>query len=255
MIDFTDTHAVRQLRPFLAAHRGGVIKGDAPECSLPAIRLAAEQGYRMVELDAQESKDGEPVMFHDRTLTRMCGVNEEIRELTSDEIRKIPYRASEQLIATLDEGLALCRSLNLWVMLDIKVSETTPSTEVFFDRISILLKQHALTRSTVTISMHPLAEKHLAGQLQFTVTGDEVRQVQEGTSVSLKQKFWFGLPEDLPSSLVPRLQQCGALVIPAINTFRYPLHAERELARKDVERLLEADVDGFQIDSVYRDLF
>ena len=222
MIELTDTNAVRQLRPFLAAHRRGVIKADAAECSLAAIRLATEQGYRMVELDAQESKDGEPVRFHDRTLTRMCGVNEEIRGLTSDRIRKIPYRTSTQLIATLDEGLALCRALNLWVMLDTKVNETTPSTEGFFDRISNLLKLHCLTRATITISMHPLAEMHLTGQLHFRVTENEVRKVEEGTSVSLKQKFWFGLPEDLPSSLVPRLQQCGALVILAINTFRYP---------------------------------
>ena len=209
----------------------------------------------MVELDAREAKDSEPVMFHDPSLTRNCGVTRGIHDLTSDEAREISYRESTQHIVSLDEGLALCRSLNLGVMLDIKTHDAAANSEGFFHRISNLLEQHRLTRSTITISLHPLARKHLAGQVQFRVTEDEARKVQEGASVSLSQKFWFGLPEELPTPLIPKLQQCGALVIPAINTFRYPLHAERELARQDVERLVEAGVDGFQIDSVYKDLF
>ena len=43
-------------------------------------------------------------------------------------------------------------------------------------------------------------------------------------------------------------------MFPAINTFRYPKEGHRELARKDIERLVSAGVDGFQIDSIYFDL-
>jgi len=43
-------------------------------------------------------------------------------------------------------------------------------------------------------------------------------------------------------------------VFPAINIFRYPEEGDRELARKDIERLVSAGVDGFQIDSIYSDL-
>ena len=255
MVDLSDADAVRAYRPFLIAHRGGVIAPNAPECSLAAIRLAAEHGYRMVELDAQEAKDGEPVVFHDWNLTRACGVSQKIRELTSGEARAIVYRASDQHIATLDEALALCRSLNLWVMLDIKTFEEPPNTEGFFQRISELLEKHGLARATVTLSGHRLVRKHLVGKVVFRVTREEFRKVQDGESVPLKGKYWFSLPEALPSEMVPKLQQNGALVIPAINTFRYPAHAHRELARQDVERLLKAGADGFQIDSVYEDLF
>ena len=52
-----------------------------------------------------------------------------------------------------------------------------------------------------------------------------------------------------------RLRQNGAYVIPAINTFRYPENNHYELARKDINRLIQAGVEGFQIDSVYRPLF
>ena len=255
MIDLSDVDAVRVHRPFLIAHRGGVIAPNAPECSFAAIRLAAEHGYHMVELDAQEAKDGEPVVFHDGILTRACGVSKKIRELTSGEARAIVYRASDQHIATLAEALALCSSLNLSVMLDIKTIEEPPNSERFFQRISELLEKHGLTRATITFSGHRLARKHLVGKVLFRVSNEELGKVRDGESVPLKQKFWFGLPEALPSEMVPKLQQNGALVIPAINTFRYPAHAHHELARQDVERLLEAGVDGFQIDSVYEDLF
>ena len=255
MIDLSDADAVRAHRPFLIAHRGGVIASNAPECSLAAIRLAAERGYRMVELDAQEAKDGEPVVFHDWTLTRACGVNANVRELTSSEARAIVYRASDQHIATLDEALALCKSLNLWVMLDIKIFEEPPNTASFFRRIGDLLEKHGLTRVTVTLSKNPLVRKHLAGKVVFRVTWEEFRRVQNEEAVALEGKYWFSLPDDLPSEMVLKLQQNGALVIPAINIFRYPAHADRELARQDVDRLLKAGADGFQIDSVYEDLF
>ena len=45
-------------------------------------------------------------------------------------------------------------------------------------------------------------------------------------------------------------------VIPLFsNTFRYPDEGHYELARKDIQRLNEAGVDGYQIDSVHQPLF
>jgi len=74
-------------------------------------------------------------------------------------------------------------------------------------------------------------------------------------SCDLHNKFWFGLPPSLPNEMVKLLQQNGAYVIPAINTFRYPDVGHYELARKDIQRLNEAGADGYQIDSVYKPLF
>ena len=254
-IDLSDAKAVRTHRPFLVAHRGGVIAPNAPECSLAAIRLAAEHGYRMVELDVQEAKDGEPVAFHDWSLVRACGIDRTIRDFTASEVSTIAYRASDQNIAMLGEALALCASLNLWVMLDLKIQQEPPNTVLFFQRIGELVDEHGLSRMTVTISRHPIVREHLVGKVVFRVTQEEFDRVRGGESVPLNGKYWFGLPEWIPSEMVPKLQQNGAFVIAAINTARYPAHAHRVLALRDVERLLEAGVDGFQIDSVYEDFF
>ena len=254
LIDLTDRGDLSARRPLLIAHRGGVIARNAPECSLAAIRLAAAHGYDMVELDAQEAKDHEPVLFHDWDLLRACGLDKKICHLTSGQATAIRYRASNQRIVTLAQALSLCRSLKMGVMLDVKLSEEPPS-ERFFERIAELLVEHQLTRATMAFSGYPELSRYLAGKALLGVSGAELDKVRRGESVQLQGRCWFGLPEHLPSPVIRPLQRNGALVIPAINVFRYPPHAHRRLARRDVQRLLAAGVDGFQIDSVYEDLF
>ena len=61
----------RDGRPFVWAHRGA--SRDAPENTLAAFTLAAEQGADGVELDAQTCGSGEVVVFHDTTLGRTAG--------------------------------------------------------------------------------------------------------------------------------------------------------------------------------------
>ena len=65
----------RKLFGVYYAHRGLFDnRSAAPENSLAAFRLAVESGYG-IELDVQLSKDDIPVVFHDATLKRMCGVD------------------------------------------------------------------------------------------------------------------------------------------------------------------------------------
>jgi len=255
LIDVTALPAVRARRPVLVAHRGGVIAPDAPEASLAAIRLAAETGYDMVELDVQETADHQAVIFHVLDMSRACGINKRIYELSCAEATAIRFRASDQHVATLDEALALCAAMKLGVMLDVKTRRDTPNSDAFFQEIGRLVEKHGLTSATVTISRHPLLEKQLAGKVMFVITPQEVDRVAAGETVDLKGRYLFRLPRDLPDDLIPKLQQNSVFIIAAINTFLYPAHAHLELARKDIERLRAAGVDGFQIDSVYGQFF
>ncbi len=54
--------------PLILGHRGA--SADAPENSLAAFVLAAEQGADGVELDVRLSADGHPVILHDYTVDR-----------------------------------------------------------------------------------------------------------------------------------------------------------------------------------------
>ncbi|MCP4614149.1 MAG: glycerophosphodiester phosphodiesterase family protein [Planctomycetes bacterium] len=251
LIDFRDSHSIKSRRPVLIAHRGGVITPQTPECSIAAIRLAKQQGYAMVELDIQKSRDNVPIVFHDNNMKKACGIDKSIKDLNADEIVKIAYVNTDQRIRTLDQALSVCRSLKLGLMLDVKIQRD----EKFFQKIVTLIKKHGYENSSVTINGDPDLRKHLKEIVLLTVTQDEFRKVKQGLSCDLRNKFWFGLPPGLPSEMVKLLQLNGAYVIPAINTFRYPKQGHYELARKDIQRLNEAGVDGYQIDSVYQPLF
>ena len=251
LIDFRDSHSIKSQKPILIAHRGGVITPQSPECSIAAIRLAKQQGYAMVELDIRKSKDNVPVVFHDSNMKKACGINKSIEDLNTDEIVKIAYINTDQKICTLDRALSICRSLKLGIMLDVKIT----GDEKFFQKIVTLIKKHGYENSCITINGDPDLREHLKEIALLTVTQDEFKKVRQGLSCDLRNKFWFGLPPSLPSEMVKPLQQNGAYVIPAVNTFRYPEQGHYELARKDIQRLNEAGVDGYQIDSVYHPLF
>ncbi len=251
LIDFGNRQSVERQKPILIAHRGGVVTDKAPECSLAAIRLARQQGYAMVELDVQRSRDGIPVIFHDSDLKKSCGIDNQIANMDAKQIVKIKFSQNDQTIVTLDRALKECLTLSLGVMLDVKVRDDEP----FFQAVANLIKKYKCEPSTITISADPALRKCFKGVVMLTVTGDEFNRVQKGETVDLSGKYWFGLPPRVPDEAVKRLHQNGAYVIPAINTFRYPQDNHYELARKDVNRLTRAGVEGFQIDSVYRPLF
>ena len=75
------------------AHRG-LHGGDIPENSLPAFARAAEAGYG-IELDVQITSDGVPVVFHDDTLTRMCGREGGVYDLTLAELQALSLGGHE----------------------------------------------------------------------------------------------------------------------------------------------------------------
>lgn len=91
------------------AHRGLFDNASsAPENSLAAFRKAVEAGYG-IEMDVQLSKDDIPVVFHDGTLKRMCGVDGNVWDYTLEELRKMKLADSEETIPTFEAVLRTIR--------------------------------------------------------------------------------------------------------------------------------------------------
>ena len=247
LINFNDPGNVDDHRPIIVAHRGGVVSAQSHECSLTAIRSAGEAGYDMVELDIQMSSDGVPIVFHDQDLTKACGKSGRVADHNATELEAISYLTGGDSIIRLETALKSCRHLGLGVMLDLKAGR---DSREFLDQVDQLLVKHELENSTISISVSEAARKSLK-HVRFTPSDDEMRRLRAGAKLDLSSRFWFGLPKQLQPGDIGKLKSAGALIIPAINTFRYPEKDHLKLARKDIKKLTEQGVDGFQIDSVY----
>ena len=86
-------------------HRG-LFGNGIPENSLAAFRASCEAGYG-IELDVALSRDGVPMVFHDDSLLRMCGVDARISDYTAEELGKMPLDGdASHTIPTFAEVLA-----------------------------------------------------------------------------------------------------------------------------------------------------
>jgi len=74
-------------KPLIIAHRGA--SAHAPENTLAAFRLAAEQGAGAIELDVKLSRDGEVVVMHDHSLKRTTGKPGEVNQFTLRELKEL----------------------------------------------------------------------------------------------------------------------------------------------------------------------
>lgn len=73
--------------PDVTAHRG--CSSSYPENTMIAIRQAIEARSDFVEIDIRQTKDGKIILMHDSNLSRICGLNRNIRDVKWNEIENI----------------------------------------------------------------------------------------------------------------------------------------------------------------------
>lgn len=98
--------------PLIVAHRGA--SGEAPENTLPAFKLAWQQGADAVEGDFRLTKDQRIVCIHDADTERVAGVRMVVKNTTLAELQQLDvgkWKGPEfenTRIPTLD---VICRSI------------------------------------------------------------------------------------------------------------------------------------------------
>ncbi len=71
------------------AHRGA--SAYAPENTIPAFRLALDQGAEGIELDVQRTADGALVVIHDETIDRTSNGFGRVKDLTLEDLRRMDF--------------------------------------------------------------------------------------------------------------------------------------------------------------------
>jgi glycerophosphoryl diester phosphodiesterase len=111
------------------AHRGASAK--APENTLIAYKKAIEMGSDWAELDVRQTKDGQIVLMHDKTVHRTTGVKGFVWDFTLEELRKLEAGSwfgeefKGEPIPTLEEVIRLVKG-QMKLNIEVKISEHEP---------------------------------------------------------------------------------------------------------------------------------
>ncbi len=117
-------HERRVLR---IAHRGA--SAYAEENSPDSLRIAAELGADMVEIDIRVSADDVPVVTHDSSLKRLYGINGSVSDYDWETLRRLT--AAHGSLINFDKALLLCKELGLGLYLDIKRLNMKAARSIF----------------------------------------------------------------------------------------------------------------------------
>jgi len=108
----------------IIAHRGAA--GARPENTMASFALAIDEQATWVELDVQESADGEIIVMHDSDYMKIAGVNLKTWDATTHELAEIdigswfdPAYASERT-PLLRDVLALAKDSGTGVLIELK---------------------------------------------------------------------------------------------------------------------------------------
>jgi glycerophosphoryl diester phosphodiesterase len=129
------------MNPLIIGHRGA--SAIAPENTMAAFREAIAAGADGIEFDVRLTRDGVPVVIHDRTLHRTSRLAHRIADLTWAELQQV-----DQTVPSLDELLTLFETNELLMYLEIKCdspSERLPLAEACCK----LIDQHSLKQRVI----------------------------------------------------------------------------------------------------------
>ena len=104
----------------VAGHRGD--SANCPENTVAAFRAAIEAGADMIETDVRLTRDGVPVLIHDRTVDRTTDGKGYVKDMTFAELRALNAGTKDvpQQIPTLEELLELLTATDVTLNLEVK---------------------------------------------------------------------------------------------------------------------------------------
>jgi glycerophosphoryl diester phosphodiesterase len=139
VVAFTSTvrHPAAVIRVADVGHRGA--SAYAPENTLASFREAKDQGADYFELDVRQTKDGEPVVLHDATLSRTTDAETvypgrspwRVRDFTLKQVERLDAgswfaaRFRHERVPTLAETLREMEGSDMKLLLEIKTPEAT----------------------------------------------------------------------------------------------------------------------------------
>jgi glycerophosphoryl diester phosphodiesterase len=165
------------------AHRGASI--DAPDNTLAAMEEAIRQGADYVEIDVQETAEGEIVVIHDRDLMMVGGSPLRVWDAPLPALQSVDVGSwldpvfSDQRVPTLQELLALCKD-RVRVNIELKYYGRE---QRFEELVVTIVEDMGMADQVVAMSLNPVGVRKLkslrpdwrVGLLTSVAIGDVTR--------------------------------------------------------------------------------
>jgi glycerophosphoryl diester phosphodiesterase len=125
--------AIQRQQVQILAHRGA--SAYAPENTLSAFKLAAEQGAEWLDLEVQQTRDGRLVAFHDLRLERTTNGRGLLRETSLAELQALDAGSwfdaqfGAERVPTFDEVMTLAKASGLRLFVEMKEPRHSPGIE------------------------------------------------------------------------------------------------------------------------------
>lgn len=145
-------------QPLIIAHRGS--STHAPENTLAAFTLAADQGADAIELDVTLTRDGQVIVIHDDTLDRTTNGHGRVDQLPFAEVAQ--YDAGSKFAAKFaGERVPLLsqvfEAVGQRALINVEIKSTTIRSSGLEARVIDLIRQHGLIERVIVSSFNPLA--------------------------------------------------------------------------------------------------
>jgi glycerophosphoryl diester phosphodiesterase len=238
--------------PQLVAHRGYTL--HFPENTLPGVEAAIRAGARHVEIDVQLSRDRVPMLFHDQTLERICGVAgaihqrdlHDLQTLRASEPGRFGRRFEDVRLATLAELAGLIgQHAGVTAFVELKrISIEMFGVETVLERMRTALD--SVLGQCVLISFE-LEALLLARSQGWPTLGGVIDRWEERTDARLQRlqpRYLFCNLRGLPPS--------GRIELPGAHVVVFEV-ADAQIALDLAERGVEF-IETFAFGELHRDL-
>ena len=131
--------------PLVISHRG-VSNKNGVQNTVQSLEKTAQLKPDLIEMDVQETKDGQFVMMHDANLKNLAGINASPQDLTLEELKglDISENGYRTKISSFDDYLNRANELHQRLLIEIKTSkkDSPQMMERFLKKYGTIIKQY-----------------------------------------------------------------------------------------------------------------
>lgn len=224
----------------VTAHRGASI--DYPENTMSAFLGAKDLGADWIELDVQETKDGQIIVLHDTNLKRTTGVNKDTWKVTYDEIKDLDVgshldkKFNKERIPLLQEVIEWAKENNM--KLNIELKPTGYEKDLEKSVVDIIKKYDYVDDCVVTSQVYHVLQNVKA--YDKTIHTVYVMSLAFGDIISFKDADAFSIEAtSITSSLVSKVHKEGKQI------YAWTVNTE-----DNINKMIDLKVDNIITDNI-----